>query len=258
MINSLKKIFRILTRRERMQLGVVAAVMVALAVVEVLGVGSIAPFLSVAANPDSVRTNEYLAWAYETFGFESVDMFLVVLGLGVVAFVVIRNAFLALTHYVLIRYSHMRSYSISKRLFAEYMSRPYTFFLGKNSSELNRDVLSEVTNLVRGYLIPALHFLSRMIIALAIVAFLVLMNPLIALVVAAAVSLLYGLVYAAVRGRLVVLGRKRLQANRGRYQTTTEAFAGIKDVKLLGKERALVKEFERRHATTPATTRCET
>jgi ABC-type multidrug transport system fused ATPase/permease subunit len=236
---------RILTRRERLQLGLVAAVMIVLAIVEVAGVSSIAPFLAVAANPESVATNRYLARAYEIFGFGSVNAFLVALGLGVVVFVILRNVFLALTHYVLIRYSHMRSYSISKRLFAEYLSRPYTFFLGKNSSELNRDVLAEVTNLVRGYLIPALHFLSRAIIALAIVAFLIVMDPLVALVVAASVSLLYGLVYAAVRGKLVTLGRKRLLANRGRYQTTTEAFAGIKDVKLLGKERALVKEFER-------------
>ncbi|MFP4011554.1 MAG: ABC transporter ATP-binding protein [Spirochaetaceae bacterium] len=241
----MREILRLLTRRERRQLLLVAAAMVMLALVEVAGVGSVAPFLAVAAQPSTIQTNEYLSRAYELLGFQSDRAFLIALGIGVVAFIVLRNAFLALTHYTMIRYSHMRSYSLSKRLLAEYLSRPYTFFLGKNSSELNRDVLAEVGQLVTGYLIPALQFLSRAVVGLAIVGFLVAVNPLIAVVVAVAISTLYGIVFALVRGRLAVLGRKRLMANRGRYQAATEAFTGIKDVKLLGKERALVKEFEK-------------
>lgn len=245
MIHSIREILRLLTRRERRQLLLVAAAMVMLALVEVAGVGSVAPFLAVAAQPSTIQTNEYLSRAYELLGFQSDRAFLIALGMGVVAFIVLRNAFLALTHYIMIRYSHMRSYSLSRRLLAEYLSRPYTFFLGKNSSELNRDVLAEVGQLVTGYLIPALQFLSRAVVGIAIVGFLVAVNPLIAVVVAVAISTLYGLVFTLVRGRLAALGRKRLKANRGRYQAATEAFTGIKDVKLLGKERALVKEFER-------------
>lgn len=245
MIHSMREILRLLTRRERRQLLLVATAMVMLALVEVAGVGSVAPFLAVAAQPSTIQTNEYLSRAYELLGFQSDRAFLIALGMGVVAFIVLRNAFLALTHYIMIRYSHMRSYSLSRRLLAEYLSRPYTFFLGKNSSELNRDVLAEVGQLVTGYLIPALQFLSRAVVGIAIVGFLVAVNPLIAIVVAVAISTLYGLVFALVRGRLATLGRKRLQANRGRYQAATEAFTGIKDVKLLGKERALVKEFEK-------------
>jgi ABC-type multidrug transport system fused ATPase/permease subunit len=186
-----------------------------------------------------------LSWAYQTFGFQSHQAFLIALGLGVVAFVILRNAFLALNNYVLIRYSHMRNYSLSKRLLAEYLSRPYVFFLGKNTSELNRDVLAEVNNLIKGYLVPALHLFSRVLIALAIIGFLIVVNPLVAAFVAVVLGALYGGVYMAVRRRLSNLGVQRLEANRGRFQIAAEAFSGIKDVKLLGKERAMVKEYEK-------------
>jgi ATP-binding cassette subfamily C protein len=245
MLKNLRQLIGILTKRERRQLVWVFLAMIALAVVEVAGVSSIAPFLTVAANPGTIETNRYLRWAFETFGFQSTQQFLVALGLGVVAFVILRNGFLALTNYILIRYSHMRNYSLSKRLLAEYLSRPYVFFLGKNTSELNRDVLAEVNNLIKGYLVPALHLFSRALIGISIVAFLVAINPVVAAIVALALGLLYGGVYALVRNRLASLGRRRFEANRGRFQIASEAFSGIKDIKLLGKERSMVKEYEK-------------
>jgi ABC-type multidrug transport system fused ATPase/permease subunit len=150
-----------------------------------------------------------------------------------------------MTNYILIRYSHMRNYSLSKRLLAEYLSRPYVFFLGKNTSELNRDVLAEVNHLIKGYLVPALHLFSRALIGVSIVAFLVAVNPVVAALVASVLGVMYGGVYALVRRRLADLGQRRFEANRGRFQIASEAFSGIKDVKLLGKEKAMVKEYEK-------------
>lgn len=244
MWKNIKSILKLLDAGEKRRLWLLSLAMIGLAVVEVAGVSSIGPFLAVATNPGIIETNEYLNWAYEGLGFESARYFLVALGLAVVAFVVLRNAFLALTNYTLNRYSYMRNHSLSKRLLAEYLSRPYLFFLSRNSSELNRDILIEVNHLTKGYLIPGLELLSRMLIAASIITFLIVINPLVALLVAVSISLLYGGVYALVRGQLGRLGHRRMEANRGRFQAVSEAFTGIKDVKLLGKEKAMVKEFE--------------
>ena len=244
MWKNIKSILRLLDKGEKRRLALLAVAMIGLAVVEVGGVSSIAPFLAVATNPSVIQSNEYLSRAYDLLGFESSRDFLVALGLAVVAFVLLRNAFLALTNYALHRYSYMRNHALSKRLLAEYLSRPYLFFLGRNSSELNRDLLIEVNHLTKGYLIPALELLSRLLITTAIIVFLIALNPVVALVVAASIALLYGGVYALVRGELGRLGKRRMEANRGRFQAASEAFTGIKDVKLLGKEKAMVKEFE--------------
>jgi ATP-binding cassette subfamily C protein len=255
MWTNLKRLLGLLTKKERRKLILVVFMMIGLAAVEVAGVSSIGPFLAVAASPRTIETNEYLNYAYTVLGFESHQQFLVALGFAVVAFVILRNAFLALTNYTLIRYSHMRNHSLSKRLLAEYLSRPYVFFLGKNSSELNRDVLQEVNHLVKGYLVPALHLFSRFLIAGSIIAFLVAVNPLIALIVAAVITMMYGGVYALVRGQLSKLGQRRMDANKGRFKAVSEAFTGIKDVKLLGKERSILKEYEkpsRNHAKVEA------
>ena len=46
----------------------------------VAGVASIMPFMAVVANPEVVENNKYLLWAYLTFGFNSLNSFLVFLG----------------------------------------------------------------------------------------------------------------------------------------------------------------------------------
>jgi ATP-binding cassette, subfamily B, bacterial PglK len=244
MIRNFMTVLRLLNRSEKWKLAVLGLAMVGLALVEVGGVSSIAPFLAVATDPDIIETNRYLNAVYQWFDFASTRSFLIALGLGVVAFLILRNTFLALTNYGLNRYAQMRNHSLSKRMLAEYLSRPYTFFLGKNSSELNRDVLVEVNHLTKGFLIPALQVLSRVLITAALIIFLIAVNPLAALIAAVSIAVLYGGVYTLVRGQLAVLGQRRMDANRGRFQTVTEAFTGIKDVKLLGKEKAMVKQFD--------------
>lgn len=233
-----------MNKNEKRKLALLVLAMVGLAFVEVGGVSSIGPFLAVASNPSVIQSNEYLSRAYDLLGFESSRQFLIALGVVVAGFVVLRNLSLALTKYSLNRYAYMRNHSLSKRLLGEYLSRPYLFFLGKNSSELNRDILVEVNQLTNGYIIPALDLFSQLLITIAIIAFLVSVNPVVALIVAVTIALLYGGVYTLVRGQLGRLGKQRMDANRGRFQTVTEAFTGIKDVKLLGKEKAMVKDFE--------------
>ena len=137
----------------------------------------------------------------------------------------------------------MRGYSISRKLFREYLTRPYAFFLGTNTAELSRNVLTEVNNLIVNLLMPLLEALSRGVVALSIVAFLLVLNPLVAGAVMVVLGGLYGSIYAVTRVKLRDFGRDRLAANMGRFKVTGEAFGSIKDVKLLQSERHFDEAF---------------
>lgn len=243
MFNTLRKFLQILTPDERRKLWIIWAVMVVVALFEVIGVGSITPFLGVASDPSVIQRQPILSWAYDALGFSSVQQFLVVLGILVAVFVAARNALMALNYYVFTRYSKMRNFTVSRRLLATYLNSPYAYFLGKNSAELSRNILSEVQQLISGFLLPLLQGVSRLIVAVFLVGFLVALNPMIAGFVALVMGGVYGIIYLIVKRRLNTLGALRLQANRERYMVTSDAFAGIKDTKLLGKERSFVRQY---------------
>ena len=88
-----KKFHALLTRRERRNLYLLFVAVVVMASLEVVSVASIMPFLSVAADPGMIQQNEYLLWAYESFGFADTNTFLIALGLATLVAMVVSNEF---------------------------------------------------------------------------------------------------------------------------------------------------------------------
>jgi ABC-type multidrug transport system fused ATPase/permease subunit len=213
--------------------------------VEVVGVGSILPFLAVAADPTSIFENRYLEWAYHATGAASTNQFLVFLGLAVVGVIVVRNGFQAITQYMRVRFTSMRTHALSTRLFAKYLRRSYVFFLDHNSAGLSRNMLAEAVRVVRGILVPVTEIFARSLVTVAVVLLLVIIDYRIATLVAAVLGGVYWAVYLFVRKELASSGARRLSANLSRFKILAEAFGGIKDVKLLGKENVFVNEYSK-------------
>ncbi len=243
MINTFRKLLQLLTPRERRRLSLVFLGVTGAALLEVAGVASVMPFLSVIGNPEMVHENAILNWLYTNLGFTSVNRFLLFLGFIVLIVLVTSNVFRALVHWALFRYSWMRNHSLSRRLLSVYLQRPYVFFLGQHSSTLGRNILAEVQHLVRGMVVPGLRMFASLVVVLLLVAFIIAMDPILALVVVAAVGGSYGAIYMIVRRRLRRIGQQRVEANRERFKVAGEAFAGIKLLKLLGREREMLDTF---------------
>lgn len=213
-------------------------------VFEVIGIGSIMPFISVASNPDNVIENPYLNLAYTFFRFESVEGFLFFLGSLVVILLLVSNSLRTVVTYLLKRYSAMRFHSLSLRLLRRYISQPYVYFLNQNSSDLLKNILGEVGVVINKVLVPTLEMATNIIICLFIVGLLVIVNPLLALLMSIVLSITYILIYMFVRKKLKELGSQRVEANRKRYKHTSEVLGGIKDVKLLGRESVFLDHFK--------------
>ena len=76
-----QKTWLILTPRERAQALGVTALMVVLALIEVTGIVSIAPFLTVLGNPDAMNTNAHLGAVYRALDFHDARSFMAALGM---------------------------------------------------------------------------------------------------------------------------------------------------------------------------------
>lgn len=211
---------------------------------EVVSVASIMPFLSVASDPTVIQENTYLSWAYSTFDFGDTGAFLTALGLAALSALLISNAFIVFTTWALFRYVWGRNHSLSRRLLRRYLYRPYEYFLTHNSAELGKNILEEVKEVTTQMLLPAMRGGAKSIVALAIMGFLVFVDPWVALIAAAGLGISYTAIFFAVKNRLDTYGQKRVETNTQRYQFVSEAFGGIKEVKLRGKEDAFLKQYE--------------
>lgn len=242
-MKTIKKLLDLLTLSERKRAYLVLGMILAMALLDMIGVASIMPFMAVLANPELVETNVLLSNAYKKLGFTDPQQFLFALGILVFVLLVVSLAFKALTTYAQLRFTLMREYSIGKRLVEDYLHQPYSWFLSRHSADLGKTILSEVDKVVHNAVIPMMNLIAHGAVATALLTLLILIDPQLALIVGLTLATAYTLIFKASRGFLSRIGQERVQANHGRFTAVSEAFSASKEVKVGGLEQAYIRRF---------------
>ena len=239
----IKSVLSLLERKEKVQLLFLIAGSILLGIIEVLGVSSIMPFIAVASQPELIRTNEYLAAIYSALNFSSDRSFLVALGMLMLVFIIIRNAYLGFFHYAQTRFTSMRRHSLSLKLFKVYISQKYPFFLNKNSYEFVKNVINEIDHMVNGAILQIVNLITYIFQIILLSAFLFYINPFTTLLITSALVFVYGLIFFVIKKEVRRLGKERYRMNTLRMRVVNEAFWGIKETKITGCEKSFVSSF---------------
>ena len=216
-----KKILFLLTSSERKSAGLLLIMITIMALIDMIGVASILPFMAVLTNPNLIDSNLILNTMYQysnIFGVETHQQFLFFLGILVFLFLVISLLFKALTNYVQVRFIQMRGFSIGRRLIEGYLHQPYIWFLTRHSADLEKNILSEVDHVVAFGISSLLELISKSIVTLALISLIILADPKLTLVVGLSLASAYILIYFYVRNYLNRTGEERLLNNKLRLQ----------------------------------------
>ena len=245
-MQNFKKLLFLLSSNERRSAALLLLLILIMALLDMIGVASILPFIAVLISPSLIDTNFILNSMFEftkMLGVENYQQFLFFLGILVLILLMTSLIFKALTIYAQIKFSENRQYSISKRLVESYLRQPYSWFLNQNSSELGKTILSEVSNVVGNGIGQLLEVIAKGAVAIAIIVLLIIVNPKLALVVGFTISFAYGLIYYLLANYLKRIGEERLLHNELRYKHVSEAFNAAKEVKVGGLEQSFTKRF---------------
>ena len=217
------------------------------ALLEMAGVASILPFMTVLTNPEIIETNNILIRIFEffkKFGLQNKDQFIFWLG-GLVVIMLFFSLFLkALTASMQIKFINMCGYNISKHLVERYLSQPYSWFLDNHSSDLGKNILSEV-NMFIGFINLIIEFISKSFVAVVIVALLIIVDLKIALIVGFFLGVIYGIIYLFSQNFLNKIGNDRYIGNELRYKAVSDAFGAIKEVKLGCLEKSFLERYSK-------------
>ena len=245
-MRTFKKLLSLLSQHERKRALLLLVMILVMALLDMIGVASILPFMAVLTNPDLVESNFILSKMFEyssTFGVENNQDFLFALGILLFALLIISLAFKALTFYAQVRFVQMREYSLSKRLVEGYLHQPYSWFLNRHSADLGKTILSEVGKIIGGGMKPFIELISKTIVTIMLIALLVIVDPKLMLVISISLSLVYGVIFFSIRTYLNQIGKERLKNNQIRFTTVTEAFGAAKEIKVGGLEKTYINSF---------------
>ena len=127
--------------------------MLIVALLDMIGVASIMPFMAVLSNPEIIKTNTFLKEVYlisNSYGIIDIKEFLFTLGLIVFIILIFSLLFKGITTYVQARFISMREYSLGKRLVEGYLNQPYTWFLNRHSADIGKTILTEAEKVSSG------------------------------------------------------------------------------------------------------------
>ena len=247
-MQKLKKLSFLLSHEERFRAILLLVMTLITALIDMLGVASILPFIALLTNPEIIETNIILSNIYKTvknFGIETEQQFLIAMGIFVFLLLVTSISFKALTTYIQIRFIKICEYNIAIRLIKGYLYQPYSWFLNRNSSILGKTILSEVSNVVGKGLTPMMSLITNSFTTLALFILLLIVEPKLTSIAIITISLFYGLVFKFNLNLLNKIGKEVFKANEGRYKISTEAFGAFKEIKIGGLEETYINQFSK-------------
>ena len=234
-----KKIRFLLTKKEYRQAIFILFLTFIMSFMDMIGVASILPFITILTNPNLISTNTFLKSFYEvsnSIGIDTQQDFLILLGAIVFFLLIISLSIKALTTYLQVRFTLMREHSIGKKLIENYLHQPYSWFLNRNSSELGKNIISEVSITVNQFFMPMMNLITNFFIILLLLLMLIFVEPILTITIIIFFGALYGIIFLMIKTYLNKIGKKRLAANQSRFMIINESFGSPKEMKLKGLE----------------------
>ena len=241
-----KKLLFLLSPSEKKKAFILLMMILLMALLDMIGVASILPFITVLSNPDLIETNPFLNGIFNfstLFGVKNNQQFIFVLGVFVFFIFILSISFKALTNYVQVRFVQMMEYSIGKKLVEGYLHQPFTWFLSRNSAEIGKTILSEVDHVIGKAMTPLIDLITRGIAAFVIIVLLTMVDFKIAMIIGLSFSISYLIIFYYVKNLLNEIGEKRLKNNEIRFTSINESFGAAKEVKVGGLEEIYINNF---------------
>lgn len=243
MFTLIQRLVSVLNKKQKSKLWLLQLLVVFSALLEVVSVLAIGPFMAIVGNPSLLETNTLLNSIFIFFGFQGENEFLVYTGFGVLFFMLVSAFLSVITIRLLSFFAADIGSGFGNRLYRFYMEKDYLYHLSVNSSELMKKISVESNRVTDNILQPLVQINARIATIIFISVFIFLYNPYVALSGVLILFLAYYAMYRVVRNRLFLNGESISVYSRKRFSLMNEGFGSIKELKILGRQKYFIDKF---------------
>ncbi|MGG0177989.1 ABC transporter ATP-binding protein [Gottfriedia acidiceleris] len=243
MKSSLSKLLMLFNKKEKKKLIILFIMMIVAAVFETIGIGAIFPFVGILTDPKVIEEQSILSFLYNFFHFNSINGFIVFAGIALLSIFFIKNIYLLFFNYIQVRVILNQQVRLSRSLFKEYLTKPYVFHLQRNTSELLRNINSEITKLFQGIIISGFQLLTEILVTSFILALLIFTAPLATIVASILLGGSVFIFFRFFRKKISHLGTEQQIVNAAMIKWVNQGLGASKEVKVSGKEDFFVNAF---------------
>lgn len=219
--------------------------MIIAAIFETVSIGVIVPFVGIITNPEIIFEQAPLTFIYELLNFNSSKSFIIfTISLLLIIFIM-KNIYLLLFYNVQFKIISNQRVKLSIKLFKEYLIKPYTFHLQRNSAQLLRNVSIEVTRVFEGIIIPGFQLITESLVILFILVLLLFSAPIATIVASALLVGSVFLFFKVFQKKTRLLGKEQQLVTGEMIKWVKQGLGATKEVKVSGKEGLFLNAFEK-------------
>jgi ATP-binding cassette, subfamily B, bacterial PglK len=241
--DTIKKLLMLFNKQEKRKLIILLGMMILAAIFETIGIGIIVPFVGIVTNPTIIRKNVILASTFKLFNFHSTISFVIFTVVVLLFIFIIKNLYILFFQYVQNKVILNQQVKLSGKLFEEYLTKPYTFHLQRNTANLLRNVNGEVPRVFQGIIMSGFQLFTELLVTCCILALLFITTP-IATITA---SILLGgsvfLFFKIFRKKMSKLGKQQQAVSGMMIKWVNQGLGANKEVKVSGKEDFFVNAY---------------
>ena len=242
MVDIIKKLFSILSKRQKRSVAGLGVMILIGAVLETTGVSMIVPLAQAMLDAEALASNQYVIMVQDMLGIQSMEQFVIVLLLSVVAIFVIKNAYLLFMNYVQARFVNKNQFLTVSYMMDEYLNRPYEFYLNADIPTVFRTLDSDIPKVFL-VLMSFIQLMTEVVVSVFLCVVLLVVDPVMTIMISAILLVMTVIIVGILKPRLNNLGQhnQEIQARMGKWRN--QSIFGIKEVKVLHKENYFVENY---------------
>lgn len=234
-----------LSPKRRFQFVLVLALMMGSALMEVVSLGMVLPFIGVLVDPDRVLNGLGIAENSRAWGIASGRDLVLPLTIGFIVITLVAGSVRLLLLWANTKLSFSAGADLSIEVYRRTLYQPYSVHVARNSSEIIAGITGKVAGIVYGALLPLLMLVSAAIVLIAVMIALIAIDTVVALSAFVGFSAIYALTTWVSKRRLQKNGEKIAQEQTHVLKALQEGLGGIRDVLLDGSQPLYCQTYRR-------------
>ena len=217
-----------------------------LTALEALGIGLVIPVMTTMSDATTGNSGSVLQPLFNFFGIRAVGTMVGVAVLCIVVAFFAKNFYKLFFTYISGRVSNFTNHEVTSQLFRSYLTRPYTFHLQRNSSDLLNSMQQEA-GMTIGLVGSVVVLIQELLLASAVIWLMLYTEP-VAAISTVTILVVGSMFYLKVTKPMVKrFGQQRqeIQAPLTRY--LLQGFGGVKDIKVLGRSNDFLNQYEKQN-----------
>ncbi len=243
-VTLLQKIAYLFDKKQRLQLGGLAVMILIGGILETLSVSMMVPLVQAIMEPEKILQNHYVIRIMEFLHIRissGRELIMLILGSMITLFIV-KNLYLLLQTYVQNTFVTRNRNRMISRVMREFLNRPYEEYLGADIPTVFRLTDSDIPNAFQLILVM-IQMVTEIVVAVSICVVLVVESPSMTIFCGATFLGMTLIITKVLKPRLNEIGRRNQTIQSRIAKWRIQSIYGLKDVKVLHREEFFVRNY---------------